>query len=278
MSKIGVFDSGYGGLTVLKSLVNALPEMHFVYLGDNARAPYGDRSFDTVYHYTRDCVNWLFDHDCDLVILACNTASAKALRQIQQVDLPKRTDYKRVLGVIRPTTESVGDFTQSQHIGILGTQGTVKSESYKIEIAKFFPSIHVTQEACPIWVHLVENNLLGLEGTDFFVNYHIQRLMAADNQIDAIFLACTHYPLLLESILKAVPPTVKVVSQGDLVAQKLVDYLNRHPELATKLLKDGQREFFTTDQFNDFDSQAGKFYGEIISAKRVEIPQKIEHS
>ncbi len=278
MAKIGVFDSGYGGLTILKSLVDALPDMHFVYLGDNARAPYGDRSFETVYHYTRDCVNWLFDQDCDLVILACNTASAKALRQIQQIDLPKRNDNKRVLGVIRPTTESVGEFTNSNHIGILGTQGTVKSESYKIEIAKFFPHIIVNQEACPIWVHLVENNLVGLQGTDFFVEYHINRLLQSDNQIDAIFLACTHYPLLLNSISKVVPPHIRVISQGDLVADKLVDYLKRHPEFAQKLLKDGQREYFTTDQFNDFDAQAGKFYGEIISAKRVEIPQKIEHS
>ncbi len=278
MSKIGVFDSGYGGLTVLKSLVNALPNMHFVYLGDNARAPYGDRSFETVYHYTRDCVNWLFDHDCDLVILACNTASAKALRQIQQIDLPKRNDNKRVLGVIRPTTESVGEFTRSNHIGILGTQGTIKSESYKIEIAKFFPQIVVNQEACPIWVHLVENNLLGLEGTDFFVQYHINRLLHADPSIDAVFLACTHYPLLINSISKYVPEHIRVVSQGELVAEKLVDYLSRHPEFAQNLLKDGQREFFTTDQFNDFDAQAGKFYGEIISAQRVEIPQKIEHS
>jgi glutamate racemase len=274
MSKIGVFDSGYGGLTVLKSLVKALPELHFVYLGDNARAPYGDRSFDTVYHYTLDCVNWLFDHDCDLVILACNTASAKALRQIQQVDLPLRNDNKRVLGVLRPTTESVGQFTQSKHVGILGTTGTIKSDSYKIEIAKFFPDIQVSQEACPIWVHLVENDLLNVEGTDFFVNDHIQRLLEKDNQIDAILLACTHYPLLLDSIQKAVPQNVRIISQGDLVAEKLVDYLKRHPEFANNILKDGQREFFTTDQFNDFDAKAGKFYGESVFAKRVEIPQK----
>jgi glutamate racemase len=274
MSKIGVFDSGYGGLTVLKSLVKALPELHFVYLGDNARAPYGDRSFDTVYHYTLDCVNWLFDHDCDLVILACNTASAKALRQIQQVDLPLRSDNKRVLGVLRPTTESVGQFTQSKHVGILGTVGTIKSDSYKIEIAKFFPNIQVNQEACPIWVHLVENDLLNAEGTDFFVNYHIQRLLEKDNQIDAILLACTHYPLLLDSIQKAVPQNVKIISQGDLVAEKLVDYLKRHPEIANNILKDGQKEFYTTDQFNDFDAKAGKFYGESVFAKRVEIPQK----
>ena len=274
MSKIGVFDSGYGGLTVLKSLVKALPELHFVYLGDNARAPYGDRSFDTVYHYTLDCVNWLFDHDCDLVILACNTASAKALRQIQQVDLPLRNDNKRVLGVLRPTTESVRQFTQSKHVGILGTTGTIKSDSYKIEIAKFFPDIQVSQEACPIWVHLVENDLLNVEGTDFFVNDHIQRLLEKDNQIDAILLACTHYPLLLDSIQKAVPQNVRIISQGDLVAEKLVDYLKRHPEFANNILKDGQREFFTTDQFNDFDAKAGKFYGESVFAKRVEIPQK----
>jgi glutamate racemase len=255
-------------------LVKALPELHFVYLGDNARAPYGDRSFDTVYHYTLDCVNWLFDHDCDLVILACNTASAKALRQIQQVDLPLRNDNKRVLGVLRPTTESVGQFTQSKHVGILGTTGTIKSDSYKIEIAKFFPDIQVSQEACPIWVHLVENDLLNVEGTDFFVNDHIQRLLEKDNQIDAILLACTHYPLLLDSIQKAVPQNVRIISQGDLVAEKLVDYLKRHPEFANNILKDGQREFFTTDQFNDFDAKAGKFYGQSVFAKRVEIPQK----
>jgi glutamate racemase len=274
MSKIGVFDSGYGGLTVLKSLVKAMPEINFVYLGDNARAPYGDRSFETVYQYTRECVNWLFDQDCELVILACNTASAKALRQIQQVDLPLRIDNKRVLGVSRPTTESVGQFTQSKHVGILGTVGTIKSDSYKIEIAKFFPDIQVNQEACPIWVHLIENDLLNAEGTDFFVNYHIQRLLEKDNQIDAILLACTHYPLLLDSIQKAVPQNVKIISQGDLVAEKLVDYLKRHPEIANNILKDGQKEFYTTDQFNDFDAKAGKFYGESVFAKRVEIPQK----
>ncbi len=274
MSKIGVFDSGYGGLTILKSLVQALPSMHFVYLGDNARAPYGDRSFETVYQYTLDCVNWLFDHDCDLVILACNTASAKALRQIQQVDLPQRNDHKRVLGVIRPTTESIGEFTQSKHIGILGTQGTIKSESYKIEIAKFFPNITVIQHACPIWVHLVENDLIGLPGTDYFVNYHIQQLLSSDHQIDTIVLACTHYPLLMDSILKVVPDKVKVLSQGDLVASKLVDYLNRHPEFNHHLLRDGHCEFYTTDQFNDFDAQAGKFFGNPILAKRVQIPQK----
>ncbi len=274
MSKIGVFDSGYGGLTILKSLVNALPQMHFVYLGDNARAPYGDRSFDTVYQYTRDCVQWLFEHDCDLVILACNTASAKALRQIQQVDLPKRNDHKRVLGVIRPTTESIDEFTKSKHIGILGTQGTVKSESYKIEIAKFFPNISVTQQACPIWVHLVENDLLGHAGTDYFVKYHIDQLLSEDMQIDTIVLACTHYPLLMESILKVVPEHVHVLSQGDLVAQKLIDYLKRHPELYNRLTQDGKCEFFTTDQFNDFNSHAGKFFGNPISAARVQIPQK----
>lgn len=274
MSKIGVFDSGYGGLTILKSLVSALPEMNFVYLGDNARAPYGDRSFETVYHYTRDCVNWLFDQDCELVILACNTASAKALRQIQQIDLPLRNDNKRVLGVIRPTTETIGNYTNTKEIGVLGTSGTVKSESYTIEIAKFFPQIKVHQQACPIWVHLVENDLIGLEGTDFFVQYHIDQLFRNAPNIDTVLLACTHYPLLLSSIQKALPDGVSVISQGEIVAQKLVDYLNRHPEIESKLEKSSLREFFTTDQFNDFNAQAGKFYGEPIFAKRVEIPQK----
>jgi glutamate racemase len=272
MSKIGVFDSGYGGLTVLKSLVKAMPEMNFVYLGDNARAPYGDRSFETVYQYTRECVNWLFDQNCELVILACNTASAKALRQLQQVDLPLRNDNKRVLGVIRPTTETIGNQTQTNKIGILGTSGTVKSESYKIEIAKFFPQIQVFQEACPIWVHLVENDLLGLEGTDFFVKYHIDKLLLRDNEIDTILLACTHYPLLIESIKKVLPTHIQLVSQGEIVADKLVDYLNRHPEIAAKLEKGGNSEFYTTDQFNDFNTHAGKFYGQSVDAVRVVIP------
>lgn len=272
MSKIGVFDSGYGGLTVLKSLVKAMPEMNFVYLGDNARAPYGDRSFETVYQYTRECVNWLFDQDCELVILACNTASAKALRQIQQVDLPLRNDNKRVLGVIRPTTETIGHQTQTNKIGILGTAGTVKSESYKIEIAKFFPQVEVFQEACPIWVHLVENDLLGLEGTDFFVQYHLNKLLMKDNEIDAILLACTHYPLLIESIEKVLPSHIQIVSQGEIVANKLIDYLTRHSEITAKLEKGSKREFFTTDQFNDFNAHAGKFYGQSVDAVRVVIP------
>ena len=272
MAKIGVFDSGYGGLTVLRSMVQLLPQYDYIYLGDNARAPYGNRSFETVYQYTRECVNWLFEQNCDLIILACNTASAKALRQIQQVDLVQRNDHKRVLGVLRPTTESIGNYTSTKHVGILGTSGTVRSNSYVIEIEKFFPEVQVFQEACPIWVHLVENDLIDSPGTDYFVKYHLDRLMQQCADIDAIVLACTHYPLLLQAIQKVVPPQVNIISQGEIVATSLKAYLERHDEIREGLSTAGTREFFTTDQFNDFDAQAGKFFGESVLAKRVNIP------
>ena len=272
MAKIGVFDSGYGGLTILKSLVEKLPQYDFVYLGDNARAPYGDKSFETVYGYTLEAVNWLWDHqNCDLVILACNTASAKALRQIQQVDLPQRNDSKRVLGVIRPTTEIIGNYTQTGHIGVVGTAGTVKSNSYAIEIERFFPKIHVHQEACPIWVHLVENRFVGLEGTDFFVKYHLDKLFQQSSEIDTLLLACTHYPLLMSSIEKNVTPEIKVIGQGTIVADSMVDYFHRHPEIESKLSQKGQRLFFTTEKFNDFDELATLFYGSHVLAERVNL-------
>jgi glutamate racemase len=269
--KIGIFDSGYGGLTVMRSIVDALPDYNYLYLGDNARAPYGNRSFDTVYHYTLECVNWLFDEGCDLVILACNTASAKALRQIQQVDLPKRNDNKRVLGVIRPTTESIGEYSKAGVIGVLGTAGTVASKSYPIEIAKFYPEIIVEQEACPMWVYLVEHNQMNGEGADYFVKQHVNRILARNPEIDTLLLACTHYPLLIKTIKKFVPDSIKLVTQGGIVAEKLIDYLSRHSEIETGLMKGKQRDFVTTDDASTFDLQASMFFGDSISARHIEI-------
>lgn len=269
--KIGIFDSGYGGLTVMRSIVDALPDYNYLYLGDNARAPYGNRSFDTVYHYTLECVNWLFDEGCDLVILACNTASAKALRQIQQVDLPKRNDNKRVLGVIRPTTESIGEYSKAGVIGVLGTAGTVASKSYPIEIAKFYPEMIVEQEACPMWVYLVEHNQMNGEGADYFVKQHVDRILARNPKIDTLLLACTHYPLLIKTIKKFVPDSIKLVTQGGIVAEKLKDYLSRHTEIETGLMKGKQRDFVTTDDASTFDLQASMFFGDSISARHIEI-------
>lgn len=269
--KIGIFDSGYGGLTVMRSIVDALPDYDYLYLGDNARAPYGNRSFDTVYHYTLECVNWLFDEGCDLVILACNTASAKALRQIQQVDLPKRNDNKRVLGVIRPTTESIGEYSKAGVIGVLGTAGTVASKSYPIEIAKFYPEMIVEQEACPMWVYLVEHNQMNGEGADYFVKQHVDRILARNPKIDTLLLACTHYPLLIKTIKKFVPDSIKLVTQGGIVAEKLIDYLSRHSEIETGLMKGKQRDFVTTDDASTFDLQASLFFGDSISARHIEI-------
>jgi glutamate racemase len=275
MSKIGVFDSGYGGLTVLKELKAALPQFDFVYLGDNARAPYGDRSFDVVHEYTWQCVKWLFEKDCDLVILACNTASAKALRVIQQTDLPNynlnASKPKRVLGVIRPTTEIVGNITKTNKIGIVGTLGTVKSESYVIEIDKFFPQVKVYQEACPIWVHLIENELLGLEGTDYFVKYHLNRLFSQDSDIDTLILACTHYPLLLDSIEKVVPKHVKVMAQGEIVAWSLAKYLERHTEFALNLSQQSTVQFYTSEVYKNFNALATVFYGSTVVSKHADI-------
>lgn len=271
--KIGIFDSGYGGLTVMRSIVDALPGYNYLYLGDNARAPYGNRSFDTVYHYTLECVNWLFDQGCELVILACNTASAKALRQIQQVDLPKRNDHKRVLGVIRPTTEQVGQMTSTGVVGVMGTEGTVKSGSYPIEIAKFFPGVVVEQEACPMWVYLVEHNQREGVGADYFVKQHIDRIFQRNGKIDTLLLACTHYPLLTDTIKKFLPSGVKLISQGGLVAERLVDYLGRHPEMEARLRRAGSRTFVTTDDVQTFEIKASQFFGEPVLAQHVEIGQ-----
>jgi glutamate racemase len=271
--RIGIFDSGYGGLTVMRSIVEALPQYDYLYLGDNARAPYGNRSFETVYQYTLECVNWLFGQGCDLVILACNTASAKALRQIQQVDLPKRNDHKRVLGVIRPTTEQLGNMTKSGVVGVLGTEGTVKSGSYPIEIAKFFPQVVVEQEACPMWVYLVEHNQRTGEGADYFVKQHMDNIFERNPKIDSLLLACTHYPLLEETILKFLPTGVKLISQGGLVAERLVDYLVRHPEMEARLRRAGTRTFATTDDPRIFEKQGSLFFGESLQAKHIELTQ-----
>lgn len=268
---IGIFDSGYGGLTVLKAIVKELPQYDYIYLGDNARAPYGNRSFDTVYRYTLQCVEWFFQQGCPLVILACNTASAKALRTIQQNDLPRLHPDKRVLGVIRPTTEIIGRFTKSRKIGILATSGTVQSGSYLIEIEKFFPSLTVYQEACPMWVPIVENNEHLQPGADYFVQKHVRHIMARDRDIDTLLLACTHYPLLRDKIMQFLPAGITLVSQGEIVAASLADYLHRHPRLEQRCSKSGRRVFYTTDSTEDFDNHASIFFGEPVYSKHAEI-------
>ncbi len=261
---IGVFDSGYGGLTVLKEIVATLPQYDYIYLGDNARSPYGTRSFESVYEYTLQCVQWLFSQGCPLIILACNTASAKALRSIQQQDLQKIDPSKRVLGVIRPTTEVIGQFTKTGNVGILATSGTVISDSYPIEIEKFYPGLKVFQEACPMWVPLVENNEYNGPGADYFIQKNIDGLLSQSADIDTILLACTHYPLLMDKIKKAVPAHVSVLSQGQIVAASLKDYLQKHTEIAEKCSKKGQIYFFTTDSAADFDAHAAVFYGKPV--------------
>jgi glutamate racemase len=270
-SPIGVFDSGYGGLTVLKEIVNKLPQFDYLYLGDNARAPYGNRSFDTVYHYTLQCVKWFFDQGCSLVILACNTASAKALRTIQQNDLPKIAPDKRVLGVIRPTAEIVGTFSQTKQVGVLATNGTVISGSYPMEIEKFFPEVTVYQQACPMWVPLIENNEHTSHGADYFVKKNLQHLFQDGENIDVVLLGCTHYPLLKEKIEEHLPVGVKLISQGEIVAESLTDYLHRHPEIETRCSKKGQRTFYTTDSTEDFDNHAVVFFGEPVSSKHIDL-------
>jgi glutamate racemase len=268
---IGIFDSGYGGLTVMKEIVKQLPQYDYMYLGDNARAPYGNRSFDTVYRYTLQCVEWFFQQGCPLVILACNTASAKALRTIQQNDLPRLYPGKRVLGVIRPTTEIIGRYTKTRNIGILATAGTVQSGSYLIEIEKFFPDIQVFQEACPMWVPIVENNEHTQPGADYFVKKHVQGLMARNGAIDTLLLACTHYPLLRDKIMQFLPAGVTLVSQGEIVAASLVNYLQRHPEIEEQCSTNGRRVFYTTDSTEDFDNHASIFFGEPVQSKKSEV-------
>jgi len=268
---IGVFDSGYGGLTVLKEIVAKLPQYDYIYLGDNARAPYGNRSFNTVYHYTLQCVKWFFEQGCPLVILACNTASAKALRTIQQHDLQMMAPDKRVLGVIRPTTEVIGQYTKSNKVGILATNGTVQSQSYVIEIEKFFPDVEVVQEACPMWVPLVENNEYDTHGADFFIKKNIHQLLKREPRIDTILLACTHYPVLLKKIIEYTPMDITILTQGVIVAVSLADYLHRHPEMESRLSKNGKIVFYTTDSTEDFDNHAPIFFGKAVQSKHVEL-------
>ncbi|MDR1727315.1 MAG: glutamate racemase [Acidobacteriota bacterium] len=265
---IGVFDSGFGGLTVLKEIERVLPDHDLLYFGDNARAPYGNRSFEIVHAYTLEAVERLFAAGCHLVVLACNTASAKALRTIQQNDLPRVAPERRVLGVIRPVTEWVGTLSRSGHVGILATAGTVASGSYEIEIRKSFPGVTVTQEACPMWVPLIENGEFDTPGADCFIERHVGRLMEADPLIDVVVLGCTHYPLIQGKIEKLLPPGVRVVAQGGVVADRLADYLRRHPEIAAHCSRRGVREFLTSESPEAFDRAASLFYGKPIRSRR----------
>jgi len=269
---IGIFDSGYGGLTVFRSIADQLPGYDYVYLGDNARAPYGNRSFNTIHEYTWECVQMLFKMGCPLIILACNTASAKALRTIQQKDLIHEDPTKRVLGVIRPTAEIIGNYTQTKQIGVLGTKGTVQSESYLIEINNFFPDVKVHQQACPLWVPLVENGEHDQPGADYFVKKYLDQVLAKSDEIDTLLLACTHYPLLQEKISTYLPKHIKVVPQGDIVAASLKNYLGRHPEMEQKLTRGGTRQFFTTsDDTDDFDHQASMFFSEQVKSEYIPL-------
>ena len=268
---IGVFDSGYGGLTILQQIRKTLPQYDYIYLGDNARTPYGTRSFEVVYEFTRQAVTKLFEMGCHLVILACNTASAKALRSIQTNDLPQLDSSRRVLGVIRPTVERIGEMTRSRHIGVVATAGTIKSESYPLEIRKLFPDITVTGEACPMWVPLVENNEATGDGGDFFIRKNLSSLLGKDPQIDAIILGCTHYPLLLPKINQYVPQGVQIITQGEFVAVSLQDYLKRHPEIADKCTQNGVTHFYTTEAEEKFSESAKLFLNEEIEVKRISL-------
>jgi glutamate racemase len=271
INPIGIFDSGYGGLTVMKEIVKVLPEYDYIYLGDNARAPYGTRSFETVYKYTLQAVNWLFNEGCHLIILACNTASAKALRTIQLNNLPKTKLIHRVLGVIRPITESINQYTKSNHIGVLGTTGTVLSQSYPIEIAKFFPKISVVQEACPLWVPLVESSEFESPGADYFIKKHLDNILNSDPLIDTLILGCTHYPLLISKIRKYISSDIQIISQGEIVSHSLADYLQRHPEIQELCSKSRQYKFFTTDTSDVFPTYASVFFGQQVKAKQLTL-------
>jgi glutamate racemase len=268
---IGIFDSGIGGLTVFKTIKESLPQYDYLYLGDNARVPYGTRSFETVYHYTRECIVHMQKMGCRLIIIACNTASAKALRTIQQRDLPLLPDTHRVLGVIRPTTEMVGTLTRTGHVGILATQGTVSSQSYVIEIGKFFPSVQVFQQACPMWVPLVENNEHTSPGADYFVKKYIRALTSQSTSIDTVVLGCTHYPLLLPKIRAELPAHVKIISQDHIVAERLKDYLLRHPEIADLCSRGGRRDYYTTESTVEFDRKAVMFLDEAVTSRHLQL-------
>lgn len=270
-SPIGIFDSGYGGLTILKEIRKELPQYDYLYLGDNARAPYGTRSFDVVYEFTLQAVKRLFEAGCQLVILACNTASAKALRSIQQKDLPMLDPTRRVLGVVIPTVESLGDITKTGNIGVLGTPGTISSGTYDIEIAKFFPKFRTVSEACPMWVPLVENREYDQPGADYFVHKYVQALFDEEPEIDTIVLGCTHYPLLLDKIQAEVAGRAQIVTQGALVAKSLKNYLERHPDMAERCSKGGHVKYLTTENPAKFSELATLFMGENVQAVRTEL-------
>lgn len=268
---IGIFDSGYGGLTILEKIRIELPEYEYIYLGDNARTPYGTRSFEVVYKYTLECVTKLFEMGCQLVVLACNTASAKALRTIQQNDLAKIDPNRRVLGVIRPTVEAVGTMTKSKHIGLLATTGTVQSNSYPLEIEKLHEDIIVTSESCPMWVPLIENNEHNSEGANYFIRKNIENLLHNDPKIDTIMLGCTHYPLLMDKISSLLPDNIHVISQGEIVAKSLHDYLLRHPEMDIRCTKKGSIRYLTTESVEKFASSASIFLNEEIKAEHIDL-------
>jgi len=269
---IGIFDSGYGGLTVFRSIAELMPQYDYLYLGDNARAPYGNRSFETVYDYTLQCMQWFIKEGCPLVILACNTASAKALRNLQQNYLPKFAPDSRILGVIRPTAEVVGTYSQSGAVGVLGTKGTIASRSYEIEITKFFPQMQVYSLACPMWVPLVENGEFKHAGADYFVEKYINELFSMSANIDTLLLACTHYPLLLEKIQKYTPSQVSIISQGNIVANSLSNYLLRHQSIDNSLTTGGTQRFYTTDSTIDFDNHALDFFGKSVTSQFLRLP------
>lgn len=266
---IGIFDSGYGGLTILREIRKIMPQYDYLYLGDNARTPYGTRSFDVVYEFTIQAVRYLFKQGCHLVILACNTASAKALRSIQQYDLPSLAPNRRVLGVIRPTVEVAGDISKSHHIGIMATPGTVRSKTYELEIAKLFPNFQVTSEACPMWVPLVENEEYNTPGADYFVRKHIDNLLQQDPQIDSVILGCTHYPLLRDKIRQWMPDNIHIIEQGNYVAQSLKDYLSRHQNMSEHITTDGTIRYLTTEQADVFQAKATIFMDTTVEAERV---------
>ena len=267
MTPIGIFDSGYGGLTILHQVRQLLPQYDYLYLGDNARAPYGSRSFDVVYEFTRQAVMKLFEQGCQLVILGCNTASAKALRTIQQKDLPLVGSDRRVLGIIRPTAEVIGNLTRSRHVGILATEGTIRSESYNLEIQKLFPDIQVSGVACPLWAAIVEANEADSPGADYFVKKRIDQLMRLDPQIDAIILGCTHYPLLMPKIIKYTDPGIRIIPQGEYVANSLKNYLLRHPEMEQRCSKGGSTSYLTSENPERFAEQAQLFLNEPVRAR-----------
>lgn len=271
MNPIGIFDSGIGGLTVFNAIAAALPQYDYIYLGDNSRAPYGNRSFNTIHQYTWECVQWLFKQGCPLIILACNTASAKALRTIQQKDMQGLDPEKRILGVIRPTAEVIGNFSETKQIAVLGTTGTVQSESYLLEIQKFFPDLKVYQQACPLWVPMIESGEYNNPTADYIIKEYLDAVMAQSADIDTLLLACTHYPIIKNKIVAQLPSRVRVIAQGDIVAESLADYLERHSLMEQSLSKGGSKLFYTTDDTTDFDAHASVFFSGPVASRHVAV-------